>query len=66
MQQRTNPDISRTSTGAEPSSTSGGFGYVTQDQMEEMLGMYRQHIISDVSSLCGNLKAEIVEESKAN
>jgi hypothetical protein len=65
VQETTSRGTSRTSTGVGPSSASGASRYITEDRMEEMLGMYRQHTISDVSSLCGNLKAEFVEESRA-
>lgn len=58
VQKTTIPISLRTSLEVGPSFAFafGASNYVTQEKMEEMLGMHRQHIISDVFRLCDNLK----------
>ncbi|XP_022872954.1 uncharacterized protein LOC111391906 [Olea europaea var. sylvestris] len=55
----------QTSIGVQkPGCSSLDFNYVRREKMEEMFSMYRQHVVSDMSGLCHNLKTYIVDESR--
>lgn len=57
-------DVPATTFQFEPGSSSSRYNYVTKEHMEELFGIYKQHLVSEVSNLYDNLKADMVQESR--
>jgi ElaB/YqjD/DUF883 family membrane-anchored ribosome-binding protein len=61
-QQHTIPAIHRTSISDTSTSTHVSSNYLTRGEMEQMLNAHRQQMISDMSTLCDNMRTTIVSD----